>query len=382
MTNSGLRTWIEIDTAAAKNNYKVFRNLIGKNCFLMAVVKSNAYGHGLIDFSRLMQKFGIDWFGVDSITEALALRESGIKKKILVLGYTLPEKLRDAAENNISLTVSSPAHLKSLVIARPKISGLLKIHLKIDTGMHRQGFSPKELLSALNLIKKLKNKPVLEGIYTHFAAAKNPAFPADTLEQLRLFDAAINIAKKEGFNPVCHASATSGTIIFPQARYDLVRVGIGLYGLWPSKETQASFGDKIKLKPVLSWKAVIGEIKKVAKGERIGYDFTETLSKPTTVAIIPIGYWHGFPRALSSIGKVLIKGKPAKVLGRVSMDMITVDVSGIKNIRIKDEAIIIGSSATPAVKNEITADEIARYAETTNYEIITRLNPLIKRIYQ
>ncbi len=186
----------------------------------------------------------------------------------------------------------------------------------------------------------------------------------------------MNIVKKEGFNPIRHASATSGTIIFPQARYDLVRIGIGLYGLWPSKEVQAVFGDKIKLKPVLSWKAVIGEIKKVAKGERIGYDFTETLSKPTTVAIIPIGYWHGFPRSLSGIGRVLIKGKPAKVLGRVSMDMISVDISGIKNINIGEEAIIIGKSG----KNEITADEIAKYADTTNYEIITRLNPLIKRI--
>ncbi len=121
---------------------------------------------------------------------------------------------------------------------------------------------------------------------------------------------------------------------------------------------------------------IIGEIKKVAKGERIGYDFAETLSKPTTVAVIPIGYWHGFPRALSSIGRVLIKGKPAKVLGRVSMDMITVDVSGIKNVRSQDEAIIIDKSG----ENEITVDEIAKYADTTNYEIITRLNPLIKRI--
>ncbi len=341
----------------------------------MAVVKSNAYGHDLLSFAKMMQRFGVDWFGVDSITEALALRESGIKKKILVLGYTLPERLRDAAKNNISLTVSSPAHLG--VLSKLKFRQPPKIHLKIDTGMHRQGFSPEELPSALNFIKKLKNKPVIEGIYTHFATAKNPAFPVDTLEQIRLFDAAANMTKKEGFNPIRHASATSGTIIFPQAHYDLVRVGIGLYGLWPSKETQAAFGAQIKLKPVLSWKAVIGEIKKVAKGERIGYDFTETLLKPTTVAIVPIGYWHGFSRALSCIGKVLIKGKPAKVLGRVSMDMIAVDVSGIKNVRIGDKAIIIGKGG----KNEITADEIAGYADTTNYEIVTRLNPLIKRIY-
>ncbi|PJC70062.1 MAG: alanine racemase [Candidatus Tagabacteria bacterium CG_4_8_14_3_um_filter_41_8] len=374
MKNRGLRIWIEINKKAAKNNYQIFRNLIGKNCLLMAVVKSNAYGHGLVDFSRLMQKFGIDWFGVDSITEALALRESGIKKKILVLGYTLPERLKDAAENNISLTVSSLAHLAAL--SKLKFRQFPRIHLKIDTGMHRQGFSPKELPSALNLIKKLKNKTVAEGIYTHFAAAKNPSFPADTLGQLRLFDAAVNTVKKAGFNPIRHASATSGTIIFPQAHYDLVRVGIGLYGLWPSKEVQAAFGAQIKLKPILLWKAVIGEIKKAARGERIGYDFTETLSRPTTIAVIPIGYWHGFPRALSGIGRVLIKNKPAKVLGRVSMDMISVDVSGIK-AKIGDEAILIGKDG----KNTVSADDIADLCSTSSYEIISRLNPLIKRIY-
>ena len=243
--------------------------------------------------------------------------------------------------------------------------------------MHRQGFSVNEVPSAAKSLKEMGKKLSLEGIYTHFALAKNPAFPSDTLKQLKLFDNAVDIVKKNGFNPVRHSSATSGTIIFPQAHQDLVRVGIGLYGLWPSKETEAAFRDKINLKPVLTWKTIIGEIKDVAKGERIGYDFTETLAKAAKVAILPIGYWHGFPRALSSIGRVLIGGKPAKVLGRVSMDMIVVDVSGIKNTKVGDEAVIIGKNG----RDEITADELARYADTTNYEIVTRLNPLIKKFY-
>lgn len=375
MENSGLRTWIEIDKSAAENNYKIFRKLIGKNCLLMAVVKSNAYGHGLLDFSRLLQKFGADWFGSDSIIEALALRETGIKKNILVLGYTLPERLKEAAKNNISVTISSPAHLES--VKRLRFSLPLKIHLKIDTGMHRQGFQLAELAKAVNLIKKLKNKLKVEGVYTHFAAAKNPSFPGDTLRQIKLFEEAIKILKSFGFNPIKHAAATSGTIIFPQARYDLVRIGIGLYGIWPSKETEAAFKDRINLKPILAWKTIVGEIKNAAKGEQIGYDFTETFSKPTTVAILPIGYWHGFPRALSSIGKVLIKGKLARVLGRVSMDMIAIDVSGIR-AKIGDEATIIGKDA----KNKITADDIAGLANTSSYEILSRLNPLIKRIYK
>ena len=274
----GLRTWIEINKSAAENNYKIFRKLTrqpaAKNCLLMAVVKSNAYGHGLVDFSRLMQKLGADWFGVDSVVEALALRKAGIKKNILVLGYTLPERLKEAAKNNINLTISGPSHLQSIGIASRQFPRPLKIHLKIDTGMRRQGFQVAELAKAANLLGKMKNKIKVEGLYTHFAAAKNPSFPADTLKQINLFEEAIKILKSFGFNPIKHAAATSGTIIFPQSHYDMARIGIGLYGLWPSKETQAAFSDKINLKPVLTWKTIIGEIKNAAKGDRIGYDFT------------------------------------------------------------------------------------------------------------
>ncbi len=389
----GLRTWIEINAAAAENNYNIFRRLIGfargratvegltrrlttegKNRLLMAVVKSNAYGHGLFDFAKLMQKFGVDWFGVDSITEALALREAGIKKKILVLGYTLPEKFKDAAENNISLTISCMAHLAAL--KRFKFQNPLKIHLKLDTGMHRQGFLPEKVLAAANSVKKLRNKVALEGVYTHFASAKNPNKRTDTLKQIKLFEVGVDTVKKAGFNPLRHASATGGTIVFPEARYDLARVGIGLYGLWQAEETRSAFAGKLNLKPVLSWKTIVGEVKSVAKGERIGYDFTEKLRKQSEITILPIGYWHGFPRALSSIGRVLIKGKSAKILGRVSMDMVAVDVSNVKNAKIGDEAVLIGRSG----QNEITADEFAKSCGTTNYEVITRLNPLIKRI--
>ena len=376
---NGLRTWIEIDKAAAGRNFKVFKKLLhnpaGGGVKLMAVVKSNAYGHGLLDFSRLMQDFGADWFGVDSIVEALSLRSTGIKKNILVLGYTLPGRFIEAAKNNISLTISNTEHLVAL---KRRFNPPLKIHLKIDTGMHRQGFFTRELALAAELIKKLGKSVVLEGIYTHFAAAKNPAFPSDTLKQIKLFDEAANIVQSAGFNPLRHASATSGAIIFPEVRYDMARIGIGLYGLWPSKETEAAYRDKINLEPVLTWKTIIAEIKNVGRGERVGYDFTEILSRPAKVAILPIGYWHGYPRALSAIGKVLIKGEFAKVLGRVSMDMISVDVSGIKNAKIGDEAVLIGKSG----EENITADDLARYCDTTNYEIVTRLNPLMSRIYR
>lgn len=370
-----LRTWIEIDRQALKNNYSAFRRLIGPKCLLMAVVKSNAYGHSLIDFSRATENLGVDWFGVDSIVEAESLRKAGLKKSILVLGYTLENKIETAFKNKVSLTISDFSTLKNL--KNIKIHGSkLKIHIKIDTGMHRQGFFVSEIPA---VIKILKSQPatILEGVYTHFSAAKNPAFPSATLHQIEQFKKAVDLFESAGFKGfIKHAAATAGTIIFTQSHFDLARIGIGLYGLWPSKETKEAFGGEIKLEPILSWKTIVGQIKTLPQGSRVGYDFTETLNRSSSVAILPIGYWHGFPRSLSSIGKVLIKGNEVKVIGRVSMDMISVDVTDVKNVKVGDEVILIGKSE----KSEISVDDMAYLSDTINYEIVTRLNPLIKRV--
>ncbi|MBI5306692.1 alanine racemase [Candidatus Wolfebacteria bacterium] len=370
-----IRTWVEINRQNLKNNYKTFRNLISQKCFLMAVVKSNAYGHGLIDFSRSVEKLGVYWFGVDSVIEAENLRKAGVKKPILVLGYTLPDKINEAVKNNISLTIADFSALKN-IDRRGVLRDKLKIHLKIDTGMHRQGFFVSEIPAVIKILKSLPNVN-LEGVYTHFSSAKNPAFPAATARQIEEFKKAVNLLESAGFKKIIkHAAATSGTINFPQSHFDMVRIGIGLYGYWPSKETKEAFKNKIKLKPILSWKTIVGQIKNLPKGSKIGYDLTEIVNRSSRMAILPIGYWHGFPRSLSSIGKVLINGKEAKILGRVSMDMICVDITDIKNAKIGDEAVLIGKSG----KLEISADDLAYLSDTVNYEIITRINPLIKRI--
>lgn len=366
---------MEIDKKALKHNYNLFRKVIGKKTALMAVVKSNAYGHGLIEVAKEMKNLGADWFCVDSIVEAMALRRVGIKKPILVLGYTLPNKFLEAAKNNISLTISSWDSLRKL--AGRRFASSLKIHLKIDTGMSRQGFSPLDVNLVTAFIKKnFSKKIILEGLYTHFAAAKNPAFPAATMKQFVLFKKSASFFEGLGFKPIAHSAATSAALIFPDTRLDAVRIGIGMYGLWPSKETEAAFKDKFKLKPALSWRVVISEVKELSKGSKVGYDFTETLNKKTTIAICPIGYWHGYPRALSGIGRLIIKGRAAKVLGRVSMDMIAIDVSGF-GVKPGDVATIIGKSG----KFLVSADDLAYLADTTNYEIVTRINPLIKRFY-
>lgn len=338
----------------------------------MAVVKSNAYGNELIGFSKELDTLGADYFGVDSITEGLALRKAGITKPVLVLGYTINENIHVATKNNICITLSSFDALNLLV----KEKTPARVHIKIDSGMHRQGFFIKDVKKLSAIL--LKNKQiVIEGVYTHFANAKNPSFTADTENQAKEFEEAVEILMNAGFTFIKHASATSGALLFPQYHFDMVRIGMGLSGLWPAQEVKRALEKKIKLSPILVWKTIIAEIKIIPKGERIGYNFTETFQKNTKVAICPIGYWHGFPRSLSSIGHVLIGGKRARVLGRVSMDMITVDVSDIEKTKMGDEVILIGKMGDEI----ITPEEVASYADSSSYEIVTRINPKIQRIF-
>lgn len=343
----------------------------------MAVVKSNAYGHSLIDFSKEVSSLGADWLAVDSAIEALALRRAGVRKPILVLGYTLPEIVKEAVNNNISLTISNFDQLKE--VERVKTNKPKLIHIKVDTGMSRQGFLAKDTPKILaNLQLATNNRQLkIEGLFTHFAMAKNPAFPHFTKKQISDFEKWIEAFQEAGFKPIVHASATGGAILYPESHFDMVRIGIGLYGLWPSKETEEFAKDKIKLKPALSWKAIISEVKAVPAGSKIGYDCTETLDKESKIAICPIGYWHGYPRVLSSIGRVLVGGREARVLGRVSMDMIILDVTKIPNVKIEDEVVIIGKQG----KKEILAENIAEVLDMSAYELITRINPLIKRFY-
>jgi len=375
---NGFRTWIEIDKKAIKHNYQVLRKIIPKKCLLMAVVKSNAYGHGLLDFSENITNLGADWLGVDSVTEAIPLRKSGIKTQILILGFTLPVMLLEAVSNNISLTVSSFESLQEL----EKIESLskIKIHIKVDTGMHRQGFLEKDLPKVIEVLKNLSTKKsnlVIEGLLTHFASGKNPDLLPFTLNQLKQFEKWQTAFEEAGFTPIVHAFASAGTFLFSTSHFDMVRIGISLYGLWPSQEARLHAQNKISLKPILTWKTLIGEIKVIPAGSKIGYDCTETVTKETKIAICPVGYWHGFPRALSKVGYVLVKGKKCKVLGRVSMDMITIDVSDLTGLRVGEEVVILGKRG----KEEVTAQNIAILSGTSSYEIVTRINPLIKRIY-
>jgi alanine racemase len=364
------RAVLEIDTTAAKKNYDTFRKLLKPQTKLLAVIKSNAYGHDLLGWAKLMDTCGVDWFGVDSALEGFSLRETGITKPILVLGYTLPANFALAKKHNLTLTISSWENLQYL----KKVP--LPFHLKVDTGMGRQGFVPSDMPAVIKYILADKNLiKNCRGVYTHFADAKNPAFPKNTFNQIKEFEQTISALNQAGLQPLRHAAASAGTLLFPQAHYDMVRVGMSLYGYWPAAEVRGALEDTLTLSPTLTWKTIIAEIKKLPVGSKIGYDLTETLTTNSTVAICPVGYWDGYPRLLSSIGHVLVGGKRCRVLGRVSMEMLVIDVSTVPQVKVGSEVVLLGKQN----KSEITAEEIALLAQTSAYEIITRLNPLMKR---
>lgn len=351
---------VYISKNAIKKNVAIFRHLIGKKLKFLAVVKSNAYGHGLVTCSKIATSF-VDWFGVDSVREALRLRKEGIKKPILVFGYTMPALYKEAEKNKISLSFFNETEIK-LLKKYPK----LRIHLKIDTGMHRQGIYVRDLA---RFIKNISAKQV-EGVYTHFAGAKDPKFYPYTLLQIKNFKEAIAIIEKKNPNIIRHAAATSATVNYPDSYFDMVRVGAGIYGLGLASHTE------LKIRPVLSFTSIIAQVKEVSAGNYIGYDLTEKVYEDKHIAIVPIGYWHGIPRTLSKIGEVLVRGRRAKILGVVSMDAIVIAPPKNFKVAVGDEVVFIGSQKG----DRITVRDIAKKIRSVDSEITTRINPLIPRI--
>lgn len=370
-SHEGLRTWIEVDQSAIAHNYNLFRTIVSEKTKLCAVVKSNAYGHGLVDFAREVEKLDVDMIAVDSVVEGVRLRKEGIKTPLMILGYTLPERVAEAIENDIAITVSTFELLQAFIDS--DFSGKPKLHIKVDTGMGRQGFLPSDREKLLSLLEENKDRLEVVGVFTHFAAAKNPAFPKATEDQIALFVEWKEAFEERGFTPLFHAAASSGALLFPQSHFDMVRIGIAMYGEYPSLETEKAVGEKLPLKRALTWKTILGEVKKLPKGSQIGYDLTETLERDSVVAICPVGYWHGYRRALSSIGHVFVGDTKCRVLGRVSMDMIEIDVTDVANLKVGMEVELLGEHITPSY--------LATLSDTSNYELLTNLNPLIKKLY-
>lgn len=377
MVSSGFKTWVEVSKNALENNVQVIRRLAPEKT-IMAVVKSNAYGHGLVKTSWLLLKYGANWIGTDSLDEALLLRKVGIKAPILVLGYTGAGQLAVAAYHRVRVTLYDAALLE----AAAKLGQRLIWHLKIDTGMSRQGVTLADLP---NFITKLKNYPHLhsEGVFTHFANADDLPALTYARKQVANFYETLKTLRASGRIPsIVHAAATPAFFSLPEASFDLIRIGIGFYGLWPSEKFKSSF-QSLGLRPALSWKTRVVQIKNIKNGTPVGYGITEKVGRDSTIAVLPVGYYDGCFRGLSSIGSVLISGQRCKILGRISMNLCVADITKVRPAMAKpfcgvwDEVVLIGRQG----QEEITAEEIAQKIGTISYEVVARINPLLPRIY-
>lgn len=367
-----VRTWIEINKKALHSNVERFLRLIPKDTHFMAVIKSNAYGHGLTLIAKILSGYKLPatsckpvWFGADSITEGLKLRCEGIKNTILILGYTIPSLFKNAFENNLAVSIADFVSLSAL----NKLKNKPKFFIKLDSGMHRRGFLPEETEQLLALLKNKNLQPL--GIFSHFASASDTHHRDKSEKQIQIFKDACNEFKKAGFKDIIKSlAATGGALFYPEACLDMVRIGMGIYGYPPSLEIKNS-----KLQPVLTWKTFISEIKEIPAGSFVGYSFSHRVRRKSKIAVLPIGYWHGYDRRLSNKSEVLVRGRRAPVIGLVSMDMVVVDITGIDKIKVGDEVVLIGRQG----KEAIWADELARKINCNHYELLTRINPLIKR---
>ncbi|MBU4421397.1 alanine racemase [Candidatus Parcubacteria bacterium] len=392
-----MKTWIEISKNNILHNIRSLKSLAPTSKF-MAVLKSNAYGHGLEEMNTICVQSGlVDWYGVDSFDEAIFLRKNKNKTPILVLGYVPFEQIGECIKNNISIVAYNEELLKYIEKnATSYKNKKLKIHIKVETGTSRQGIANDELVK---FVKKASKNPniFIEGMYTHYANIEDTTDPAYAMEQLKKFHKNIkmlddyfdgiaasspiaigtprNDAKKWSDGIVKHSACSAAIINYPETHFDMIRAGISLYGHWSSNEAMIVAKQNsvdLTLKPALTWKARIVQIKELPAKTPVSYGLTERVKYDSRVAIIPIGYWDGYDRGLSGIGEVLVSGERAKVLGRICMNMMIIDITNIPKVKLFDEVILLGG--------EITAEELAKKLGTINYEVIARINPLIKRI--
>jgi alanine racemase len=369
-------SYIEISKENLIHNIKQFKSLLKNGTKIVSVIKANAYGHGDKEVARIVSPY-TDYFQVDSIEELERVR-SVTHKPILVFGYLNEDGIKKAIKLNAIISAFDFIHLLKINYISGVLKKKTKIHVAIDSYLGREGIMPSQIEGFIVEIKKLKNIE-LDGIYSHFANIEDTMNFTHAQKQIDMYHEYVEIFKKNGFKNIkTHISATSGILVYEKGNslHSIVRLGVGLYGMWPSEHLEYLNKKKITLEPVLKWVTHIAQIKILPANHPIGYGLTHITKKSTKIAVIPQGYADGIPRLLSNNGEVLIRGKKVKILGRVAMNMIVVDISNIKDVLPEDEVVILGKQN----KNEITAEQIAQESNTINYEATTRISALLPRI--
>lgn len=389
MSNSQLLTWAEVDLKAIRHNLREIRKLSSRNPFdlptrrhlprhhfdpsqILTVIKADGYGHGMEAVAKLLQKEGIGFLSVSNVSEGARLRAAGIKTPILLLESILPEFVPDILKYKLIPTVCNLEIAQELNSYAQKKKIRLSIHVKVDTGMGRFGVWFLDAFDFINQLSKLSNISI-EGIYTHFPSADTDA--SFTRQQMkRLYDIVIRLDKEALVIPYVHAANSMGLAGYRTHILNIARPGLMLYGLYPA----TSLKKEIRLKSALSVYSKVIFIKKIQPGRSISYGRTFIAKKPMTVATIPIGYSDGYPRSLSNKAVVLIDGQYCRILGRVTMDQIIVDVSGIRNLRLGAKVVVLGKDKSKS----IDADQLAKLADTISYEIVCNLGNRLPRIYK
>lgn len=369
------RAWAEIHLDNIEHNVREVVKRVGKMTEIMAVVKADAYGHGVFETVPTLIESGASRLAVSMLDEAIQLREFGIKVPILVLGYTEPSRAEDIINYNITQTVFSHELAQALSDAAVKLGRQAKIHIKIDTGMSRVGFAPG--YGAVKDVVRISELPgiIIEGLFSHFASA-DEVDREYTMLQFERFESIVQELNRIGILiPVKHIANSAAIIQYPNLHLNLVRPGVILYGLYPSDEVDKSL---IDIRPAMELKAKVVMVKEVEEGTPVSYGRTFVTKRRSRIATLPIGYADGYSRLLSNKGRVLIHGEYAPIVGNICMDQCMVDVTDIKKeVKTGDEAVIFGAQGN----NEITVDEIARLCNTINYEIVCLIGKRIPRVY-
>jgi len=369
--------WIELVASGPDRNLLEVARWASDSVSTCAVVKSNAYGHGVREIADLLPS--ADWFAVNSIDEGLELRDLGHDRPILILGYVPLSRLSEALESDFRLTVFNRALLEPLSREASRTGRPARIHLKVETGTWRQGILPESVTEFAKAAEALPGID-LEGISTHFANIEDTLNHSYAESQLNKFREVLTELEANGIEiPVIHTACTAAAILFPETHFSMLRTGIGVYGLWPSRETylSARLGDRPvpDLQPVLSWKTRIVQIKNVPQGAFVGYGCTHRTTRNTRLGILPVGYADGFDRAIGNTGYVLIRGKRAPVIGRVCMNLTMIDITDVEGIGLEEQVVLLGRDGD----EEISADLMAEWAGTINYEIVSRISPFLPR---
>jgi alanine racemase len=364
-------TYAEVDLGAIRANVEALRAFTKDGVESLAVVKANAYGHGDVEVARAALDAGATRLGVALVEEGLRLREAGIDAPIVLLIQPPPEASKEIVANDLTASVSNVDAASALADAASIAGRTARVHACVDTGMHREG---ADLDQATSFVRRLAGMPSieLEGLWSHFAMGEMDEHPF-TARQIERFAEICDAVEREGIDvPIKHLTSSASIVLYPDAHFDLVRMGIMLYGLYPAP----SLADRCAIRPAMRLTSAVGLVRRVRAGEGISYGHTFAPERDTTIVTIPIGYGDGFPRVLSNEGYVLIGDRRCPIAGRVTMDTIMADV-GDEDVAPNDEVVLIGAQGS----EEITATEIAERTGTINYEVVCSIGPRVPRRY-